>query len=403
MRLVIISSDTSGRVALASQQVFGDAAEAAGELGRLVDEGALDLSASHYTFDLDAAVPVVVLYRPMPAAAALEAVGEPFASGVLEELTAEEPESTPWLMPEAPAAPRQDAEAAEEPALAPLEEPAVAPLEEPAVADLAAPELVALDELAPEEAAGDNPAEPEMDADAPEAGAQWPWDLPVIAPEGLVDAAAPVEEPPTEDLIAEPLTGEPVIADEPQIGESVATEQPFEPTAQVPVPEAADAPVAEDEPVAAMPSSAVEGPGAATAVVSEEPAEDVGAAIPVTSQPDEDEPLIVELDAGDPGEPVDPMDAFRVSGGEPEVDDAVAAPVREPTPLIVAEPQSVLDAEAAAAMRPADDGGAEDRVYEPGALNMNEYTCDDCVYVNTCPNQHQKKPAECGSFQWRSV
>jgi hypothetical protein len=35
------------------------------------------------------------------------------------------------------------------------------------------------------------------------------------------------------------------------------------------------------------------------------------------------------------------------------------------------------------------------------ATSMAEYTCDDCVYVETCPNQGQRLPKDCGSFQWR--
>lgn len=29
-------------------------------------------------------------------------------------------------------------------------------------------------------------------------------------------------------------------------------------------------------------------------------------------------------------------------------------------------------------------------------------TCDDCVYVNTCPNKEDLTPASCGTFQWKS-
>ena len=32
---------------------------------------------------------------------------------------------------------------------------------------------------------------------------------------------------------------------------------------------------------------------------------------------------------------------------------------------------------------------------------LTEYTCDDCVYVGTCPNRDQRLPKDCGSFQWR--
>mgnify|MGYP001088457587 CR=1 FL=1 len=37
-----------------------------------------------------------------------------------------------------------------------------------------------------------------------------------------------------------------------------------------------------------------------------------------------------------------------------------------------------------------------------GDLDLETYTCDDCVYANTCPKVGQSTPAECGSFQWKS-
>jgi hypothetical protein len=46
---------------------------------------------------------------------------------------------------------------------------------------------------------------------------------------------------------------------------------------------------------------------------------------------------------------------------------------------------------------------AEVRAYEPGGLEIAGYTCDDCVYVDTCPKARQDGPATCGSFQWKSV
>ncbi len=42
--------------------------------------------------------------------------------------------------------------------------------------------------------------------------------------------------------------------------------------------------------------------------------------------------------------------------------------------------------------------------YEPaGDLTLEEYTCADCVYSNTCPKVNQTTPAECGAFQWKTV
>jgi hypothetical protein len=33
--------------------------------------------------------------------------------------------------------------------------------------------------------------------------------------------------------------------------------------------------------------------------------------------------------------------------------------------------------------------------------SMDDYVCDDCVYVSTCPNKDQRLPKDCGSFQWK--
>lgn len=37
-----------------------------------------------------------------------------------------------------------------------------------------------------------------------------------------------------------------------------------------------------------------------------------------------------------------------------------------------------------------------------GELDLGEYTCQDCVYSNTCPKVGEATPADCGSFQWKS-
>lgn len=37
-----------------------------------------------------------------------------------------------------------------------------------------------------------------------------------------------------------------------------------------------------------------------------------------------------------------------------------------------------------------------------GDLDLAGYTCQDCVYSNTCPKVGQSSPKDCGSFQWRS-
>ena len=44
---------------------------------------------------------------------------------------------------------------------------------------------------------------------------------------------------------------------------------------------------------------------------------------------------------------------------------------------------------------------AEAPAYEPSASPVDDFTCGDCVYMDTCPNRDQRLPKDCGSFQWR--
>lgn len=37
-----------------------------------------------------------------------------------------------------------------------------------------------------------------------------------------------------------------------------------------------------------------------------------------------------------------------------------------------------------------------------GELDLAGYTCQDCVYANTCPKVGEASPADCGAFQWRA-
>ncbi|MGB4593187.1 MAG: hypothetical protein WBI63_05365 [Coriobacteriia bacterium] len=38
-----------------------------------------------------------------------------------------------------------------------------------------------------------------------------------------------------------------------------------------------------------------------------------------------------------------------------------------------------------------------------GDLELASYTCEDCVYSNTCPKVGQSTPDVCGAFQWKAV
>ncbi len=45
---------------------------------------------------------------------------------------------------------------------------------------------------------------------------------------------------------------------------------------------------------------------------------------------------------------------------------------------------------------------AEAEGVEGGAEPVEEYSCNDCVYVASCPQAHKSVPSKCGSFQWKS-
>ena len=85
-----------------------------------------------------------------------------------------------------------------------------------------------------------------------------------------------------------------------------------------------------------------------------------------------------------------------------------AAEEEEPAPADMGDGEAALaldDAEevAAGAFDAAEPEAEPAIAYEPGAVDMQAYTCDDCVYEETCPKKGEQSPAECGSFQWRST
>lgn len=47
------------------------------------------------------------------------------------------------------------------------------------------------------------------------------------------------------------------------------------------------------------------------------------------------------------------------------------------------------------------DQAADTPGYSAAQSESESMSCDDCVYVQTCPNKDQRDPASCGSFQWK--
>lgn len=88
--------------------------------------------------------------------------------------------------------------------------------------------------------------------------------------------------------------------------------------------------------------------------------------------------------------------------------DAVV-PVLEPEPEPVAVEPLEVDVEHPVGLELTDDplsavlADSIEGAYEAtGELDLGGYTCQDCVYANTCPKVGQATPSDCGSFQWRS-
>lgn len=101
---------------------------------------------------------------------------------------------------------------------------------------------------------------------------------------------------------------------------------------------------------------------------------EVGFAIPLVDPAAFAEPMSAPTDAAEP--PVEPV---LPDAGTPVPEPAAEAPAAPDTS------DFILDLEPVQTL-PVQDS------------NM---TCEDCVYVRTCPNRDQRDPKSCGSFQWK--
>jgi hypothetical protein len=177
---------------------------------------------------------------------------------------------------------------------------------------------------------------------------------------------------------------------------------------------------------------------------TEEPELEPEPGLPAEPEPEpapEPSPALESADALDP-EPQEEPELEPVAALEPEMPhipepQPQVAPEPEPEPLPVPSPEpiptpaplqaSVPPEEVVASDIPAeqkDEPSPADAVvitevtvvealplveldvgpYEvSGELILERYTCDDCVYANTCPKVGESTPAECGSFQWKAL
>jgi hypothetical protein len=100
--------------------------------------------------------------------------------------------------------------------------------------------------------------------------------------------------------------------------------------------------------------------------------------------------LLADLDELVPTPPAEDSDEAEPD----ELEEAeVSGPVTEPEALLESgDEDHELTAEPAVP-----------KAYEAGASDITTMTCEDCIYLNTCPKKGESDPTSCGSFQWKSV
>ncbi|MBW6468227.1 MAG: hypothetical protein K0B85_03605 [Coriobacteriia bacterium] len=273
--------------------------------------------------------------------------------------------------------------------------------------DASTPVLIVTPPPAQEEAV----PEQDVDSAAPEAGtAAVPVETAASAPlpptieveDAIAEAIiADARDQYLEDAAAEVLPVEPVDAPPDEMDHSLEPEQEAVPPAVEDVFEPLDEPgvpatpvvTADEEPAARTwpwePAPVpIESPGSpveTVADVTDEPEKEASAPpiadedAPVGESDDEVSGLLADLE--EIGAEAPAQESPEESADSPAVPDPA---VPETTPEASAEPES-------------------SKAYEAGASDITTLTCDDCIYLNTCPKKGESDPTSCGSFQWKSV
>lgn len=355
MGFYLIATERDGdEVRLLSERVFDTRNDAVAELSAMLQDGRVTVHTLALVADTHLASPVVFLAAVPEASAGREetVAGEvDMAASVIEA----EPQDVTDVAP--------PIEAVDE-----------------AIAEAVIEASMTAEPVMPEELPEAAPAQPSTEAaDGQPTAESWPWEeiVAAVEPAEGVEAEAPSETEHTDeeafdlDSLEEPAVdgGDMLVArvdDETlsnvrplRVGEFAGETTPEPEDAHEP-----EAPVAEVvEPV--DDASEEEPPPAAVAEVVSELVEDMA---PV------DPPTIVEAASEEAPDEIAPEGTGH----------------------------SLVDIAEIAAGDGAGDLGAEGEPgYEPGS-DLAEFTCDECVYVNTCPKHHEAVPAECGSFQWRA-
>ena len=365
-----------GEMRLISTEVYADRSSAMDALAALSAEpGFAHRDADVFVSDLDQAVPVLLVAPAAPApvsedvpeavseSVVVEADIEVASDDVSGDVSAEEESEEPQE-PEAPT----EEEPAELEAPAPVEQPGESESDEAepeagvstlaealrgAAGALESSGIVAPQSVGP--APADDSASPGVAAEP----GSWPWEKTSGGGEQAVEqqdvyTPSPFEEPAVDagDLVVTPVDGE----ETPEGSRPVIMGDYSDDQAEVPAPPVMDfsEPTGEVDLIFESPPE-VPAPPAVELADEEISADDVTASILADLETIED-PVSLSADAG--------------------------AAIESP------EPDAV-------------DQGVE--AVETATLDTSELTCDDCVYVNTCPNQDGLNPSSCGNFQWKSI
>jgi hypothetical protein len=187
------------------------------------------------------------------------------------------------------------------------------------------------------------------------------------------ETAVEPEQAEEADETPEPATEESALQDVQRESSEVQELEPDpEPAAQAWPWEAVPAPVENDDQVAVTPAVADE-----------------------SAEGEDDE---VAADVGEPagGESADAMPE-EVSGLLADLEELAPAP--SDTDDDEQPSEAVEEIEAAEP----EDESAVPKAYEAGGSDITTLTCDDCIYLNTCPKKGESDPTSCGSFQWKTV
>lgn len=454
MRFFLVARDrSSGEVRLVSDTTYESREQALDVLG---DETASAAFAKDDLFvvDLDTVSPVVVYRGPWAPVTAPGSAQEPIADAWEAPVTEEVAVGGEAAVPEELPVEEVVAEATV------VTEETDSTVRAPFTAGESAWDAVMAEELAAstahreeQELPAEEVAEPEVEA-KPEVEAE-----PVVEAEPEVEAEAVVEAEP--EVEAEPASpeGEPADVEAAQEGESWdAVEEDLASAlrkaassmeesgivAPPSVEEFATTGVASDTPAFEMPAAAMPVEEASVAVEDSpdmwpweaqggiaggetEPDPDAGAAEPSADEvlaalqvvaPSGDAavpgdvPAVSEGSGEVPG--VEAIEAALQLGDSPQADAAAQDPgtpyapigieeagMEEISLLTPAEPASVIISAGDPELGEPAEGVVGTQA--PGEGGIESYTCDDCVYVFTCPKNHQDGPATCGAFQWKPV